>query len=134
MISTSPLDGLPTTTSLVDHAHALGIRVWWTGPPGQGRWSQQHRSIWLDGTLTCRRAKSLLAHELGHAFYGDDGPQPEHLERRAWRYAAWLLLTDRAYAHAERLYGHRAGALADALDVTDDVIHAYRDLRARSAA
>ena len=93
----------------------------------------RHRSIWLRPGLTDIEARSLLAHELGHAAYGDEGAQLWAGEARAWRYAAWLLIDDDYYAEAERVYGPHIGGLALALDVTPEVITAYQDKLGRAA-
>lgn len=123
----------PATQTLIDHAHAQGIRVFWRPLHGRrGQWSARHRCIWLDPSLTDIEARSLLAHELGHAYYGDTGPQPPHIEDRAWRHAARLLITDETYAAAEALH-HSTPAIADALEVSREVVHAYRARLWRSA-
>jgi Zn-dependent peptidase ImmA (M78 family) len=71
-----------------------------------------------------------LAHELGHAHYGDiwtDGAR-EHAvrERLADRYAARLLITPAPYGAAERLVGPHVGAIARELEVTTGVVEAWR--------
>lgn len=76
--------------------------------------------------------RSLLAHKLGHAWYGDDGPQDDANEARAWRWAADLLITPEAYAAAEHHTGGHIPALAAALDVTAEIIHAYQDTLRRT--
>lgn len=129
MTSTLQRATSPDLTSLVDHAHRAGVRVWWRQMPGRdAAWSAPHRSIWLRPDLTGSEARSLLAHELGHAYYGDSGPQPPRIERRAWRYAALLLINGDDYAAAEREHGPHAGALADALDVTVEVVQAFQKI------
>lgn len=126
---TSLQDTSPDLTTLVDHAHSRGVRVWWRHLADRdGAWSAPHRSIWLRPDLTHRETRSLLAHELGHAHHGDEGPQPDHAECRAWRYAAWLLIDGHDYAMAERTEGPHLGALADALDVTTEVVQGFQDL------
>lgn len=133
MISTSRRAALPGLLSLIDHAHDEGVRVWWRRTAGRdAAWSARHRGIWVDPALTEREARSLLAHELGHAYYGDDGPQPDEAERRAWRYAANLLIDGAAYAEAERVHGPHLGALADALDVTREVVQAFQSMIERA--
>lgn len=118
-----------TTTSLIDHAHQLGIRVWSRRhTQGRAHWSAKHRSIWLDPSLTEVEARSLLAHELGHAFYGDDGPQPGHIEARAWRFAAELLIPIDGYVEAELLHGQDRALIADYLGVTREVIDAHQSI------
>lgn len=134
MTSTLQRAALPDLISLIDHAHGEGVRVWWRRIAGRdAAWSARHYGIWVDPALTTREARSLLAHELGHAYYGDVGPQPEEAERRAWRYAANLLIDGAAYAEAERLHGPHLGGLAEALDVTPEVVRAFQDMIERAA-
>lgn len=134
MISTLPPGVSPDLVTLVEHAHAQGIRVWWRDLEHRdAAWSLAHRSIWLRPDLTVREWRSLLAHELGHAYYGDDGPQRDATERRAWRYAAHLLINGAEYAEAERVHGPHLGALADALDVTREVVQAFQAVIERAA-
>lgn len=129
---TSP--ATPTTRDLIDLAHQHGIRVWWSRHQGgRAQWSATHRSVWLAPDLTDREARSLLAHELGHAHYGDQGPQGQHHEARAWRHAAWLLVDKDAYVTAEILHGQDTAAIADELHVTVEVIHAHQATLRRSA-
>ncbi|MFE5777121.1 ImmA/IrrE family metallo-endopeptidase [Brachybacterium sp. NPDC056505] len=114
---------------LIDLAHDHGIRIWWRPMDGRdGQWSLRHRSIWLDPRMTAVQSRSVLAHELGHATYGDDGPQPPHIEERAWRFAARLLVPGMAYEQAETIVGCHPGALADELGVTRPVVLAYREV------
>lgn len=134
MISTSQPATSLETLDLIDHAHRQGIRVWWRAhPSGKAHWSAQHRSIWLDPTLTDVEARSLLAHELGHAFYGDVGPQPHHIEQRAWRFAAELLIPEDDYIDAELLHGQDRALIADHLGVTREVVDAHQSILRRTA-
>lgn len=114
---------------LIRLAHDRGIRVWWRRIPGHpAHWSARHRCVWLDPDLMEREARSLLAHELGHAHHGDTGPQPAHVEARAWRYAASLLINPAEYPTAETTHGTRKDAIAEALDVTREVVTGYQSL------
>lgn len=133
MISTSLLETSRESTSLIDLAHAHGIRVWWRELPARdAAWSARHRSIWVRPNMTEVETRSLLAHELGHAYYGDAGPQLWINEDRAWRHAAQLLVSPAAYEAAEILVGPHKGALAETLCVTLEVIDACQGLlRAR---
>lgn len=129
---TSP--ATPTTRELIDLAHQHGIRVWWRSRNGgRAHWSADYRSVWLAPDLTDCEARSLLAHELGHAHYGDRGPQRPDRETRAWRYAAWLLVADDEYAAAEALHDQDVAAIADDLHVTVEVIHAHQTTLRRTA-
>lgn len=117
----------PSTTELITYAHTLGIRVWWRHLPDRdGQWSSLHQSIWLDPHLTDADARSVLAHELGHAILGHNGPQPHAREQAAWRWAARLLITDWAYARAETICGPDTAAIADELHVAPIVVRTYQ--------
>ncbi|CAM4152752.1 ImmA/IrrE family metallo-endopeptidase [Corynebacterium belfantii] len=75
-----------------------------------------------------RETLCTLAHELGHAHYGDP---PEHdgwREKRADRFAARILITPGEYAVAERLHGPCPGAIAYELGVTAHLIQAWRSV------
>ncbi|WP_420868998.1 ImmA/IrrE family metallo-endopeptidase [Dermabacter hominis] len=126
MTTTSPPDTSHDHTTLITTAHNLGLRVWWTDQQ-HAYYSQRHQSIWLPRNLTNAETRSLLAHEIAHAIHGDRGPQPPHIEARAWRTAARLLISETEYRAAELLHGPNVGSLAEALDVTREVIHAYQD-------
>ena len=133
----SPLATLRTSTEgLIDLAHAYGICIYWR-PLSRGRrglWDASTRSIWIDPRLSGRATRSLLAHELGHAALGHIGPQPEFREREAWEWAARYLIHPCDYADAEAVHGPHRGALAEALDLSREVITAYRRTLERIAA
>lgn len=111
---------------LVNDAHAAGIAVM-TRSIGRhhGRYLHKHRLIMLSPRLTGPQTLSILAHELGHAHYGDDGPQEDDVEARAWRWAARALITAQDYELAERVVGHHRGAIARELGVTRQVVDAW---------
>ncbi|UVY83840.1 ImmA/IrrE family metallo-endopeptidase [Brachybacterium sp. NBEC-018] len=137
MTSISPqvTSSAPTTDQLIDRATSAGLRVCWTPPTYRRQAAYAHAAgtIWLRRDLTDAEARSLLAHELAHHHYGDDGEQPPPIEARAWRWAANLLIPECAYAAAERVVGVGIGALADQLDVTGEVIAAYRSILRRTS-
>lgn len=126
----------PTTDQLIDRATTAGLKVCWTPPSyhHQSAYAHAASTIWLRRDLTDPEARSLLAHELGHHYYGDHGPQPPPAEARAWRWAANLLLPGCAYPRAEVDHGPHAPTLAEELGVTAEVIDAYRSILARRAA
>jgi hypothetical protein len=129
MSTTWPLATSPATPTLIDRAHAHGIRIWWRDLPGaRAHYSDRHRSIWLSPSLTPRETRCLLAHELGHAAHGDTGPQPPHVEERAWRTASRILVVPGEYAASERLRGPDIAAIADDLDLTVEVVYAHRQI------
>jgi len=111
----------------MQHCADLGIDVEWA-PLGDKRRGEYHRHgdrIVLNSKLTARQATACLGHELGHQRFGDHCSTPAN-ERRAWEYAAALLITPREYAAAETLVGHHLAALAIELGVTPKLIEAWR--------
>ncbi|WP_205750682.1 ImmA/IrrE family metallo-endopeptidase [Brachybacterium sp. SGAir0954] len=103
----------------------MGARVVWAlDLPERGRYYPGIDIIVIRHGMTERRTVSTLAHELAHLYYGDTLCTPA-VGRRAWRWAARLLVPDDEYAAAERL-DPSAGAIAQHLGVTLDVIAAYR--------
>lgn len=126
----------PTTNTLIDWAISEGVSVCWTPPHHhtQAEYAHAADTIWLRRDLTDAEARSLLAHELGHHFYGDNGPQPPPIEQRAWRWAARALISAGEYAAAEDSVGPDPGALAEHLEVTRELVEAYQStLHARGA-
>lgn len=142
MTSTSPQDTSPhpkipgpNSHTLADYAQTQGLSIHWrTTQVGNAAYSYEKRSILIDPALTEAETRSLLAHELAHHHYRDNGPQPPHIEARAWRWAARLLLTDADYATAERLHDGSIPAMAEELGVTAEIIHAYRQHLERTVA
>ena len=115
----------PTTTSLCDFAESQDVAVIWAHDlPDQARWHEGVGIISVRYGMSERRTVSVIAHELGHWWYGDwcSGPPAEH---RAWRFAGSMLIDPAEYANAE-LEHHAAGAIARTLGVLTDVIHGYR--------
>lgn len=113
-----------TTTDLVLHAEDMGATVHWAlDLPERGRYYPNGVVVIRHG-MTERRTVSTLAHELAHHYYGDPLCTPA-VNRRAWRWAARLLIPDDEYAHAEQ-HHNTVGGIADHLGVTADVIHGYQ--------
>lgn len=115
-----------TTTDLTLHAEDMGARVVWAlDLPERGRTYPHVGVIVIRHGMTERRTVSTLGHELAHYYYGDTLCTPA-ANRRAWRWAARLLIPDADYAHAEQQH-HSPGAIAQHLGVVVDVIHAYQE-------
>lgn len=110
---------------LLARAESMGITIHWDADSErQAYWVQAMDAIVLRDAMTQRRTKSLLAHELGHAHYGDWCSAPK-AEKRAWRYAANLLIDPDAFDDAVHVYGPHMGAIARQLDVLVDVVRAH---------
>lgn len=115
-----------TTTDLILHAEDMGARVVWAEDlPQRGRYYPGVNIIVLRHGMTERRTVSTLGHELAHHYYGDPLCTPT-VKRRAWRWAARLLVPADEYARAEQ-HDPSPGAIAQHLGVTVEVIHALQE-------
>jgi hypothetical protein len=120
-VTRDPLD------ELFQHCADLGIDVAWQdlGDRRRGEYRRRDNLIVLSPRLTRRQAVACLAHELGHERFGHGCSSPAN-ERRAWEYAAALVLTPAEYAAAEERVGPDAAGLAIELAVTPQLIEAWR--------
>lgn len=100
------------------------------GGPAGLYWGHGH--ITLRAGLGPLAARCTLAHELGHMAHGDHPHATGHThrvqERRAWQFAANLLIAPAAYADAETLHGPHPGAIAAELGVTLWTLAVWRDM------
>lgn len=112
---------------LLAHCGDLGIEVEWLDLGGRrrGEYRDDEQVIRLNTSLTRDQATATLAHELGHAMFGDRCSTAAG-ERRAWEYGAALIVSPREYAHAESMVGCHPAALALELGVTPRLIEAWR--------
>lgn len=112
---------------LFQHCADLGIDVEWAdlGPVRRGVYCDDESLITLNLRLTRAQATACLAHEVGHAVFGDRCSTPR-AERRASEYGAALIINVKDYQAAERMVGEHCGALADELGVTPHIIEAWR--------
>ncbi|MHC9693217.1 ImmA/IrrE family metallo-endopeptidase [Corynebacterium diphtheriae] len=99
-----------------------------------GQYLHHRRLILLRQGLDPWTRKSILAHELGHAYYGDDINGDPRLERRADQFAAQILITTAEYKSAEMLYGGNPGAIAYELGVTPHLVRVWQDIYERILA
>lgn len=113
---------------LLRHASALGFSVHAARlEPGiLGEYYRDEREVYYDLRLTPAEQRSVLAHELGHAFHGHWYQCEENAlaERQADIYAARLLIDPAEYARLERIDPDQHH-LAEELGVTVDVIFAF---------
>lgn len=118
----------PTSlTDLITLAESAGLAIVYEPClPHHGRYYRDRGEIRLQPGMTERANRSLLAHELGHAWRGDEGPCQPAAERAAWRIAARLLIDPHEYRIAERIHGPGVGALAAELGVTTEVVEAWQ--------
>jgi Zn-dependent peptidase ImmA (M78 family) len=75
--------------------------------------------------LAPTRQRSVLAHELGHAYYDHRCHDDLRCERQADAYAAALLIDPGEYAQAEAL-SQDPEFIADELGVPVKLVHAYQ--------
>ncbi|WP_101507712.1 ImmA/IrrE family metallo-endopeptidase [Corynebacterium ulcerans] len=99
-----------------------------------GQYLHHRRLILLRSDLDPWTRNSALAHELGHAYYGDDTNGDPRLERRADQFAAQILITPAAYRVAEILHDGNPGAIAYELGVTPHLIHVWQGIYERIPA
>ncbi len=85
--------------------------------------------------MSRRTARSVLAHELGHAHLGHLPTRHPAFrarqERQADEWAARRLITPSAYAAAEQLRGTHLASLAFELDVTIEIVLAFQRVLSR---
>ncbi|MFJ6550190.1 ImmA/IrrE family metallo-endopeptidase [Microbacterium sp. NPDC091676] len=111
-------------------ADDLGLRVVERPGPTPGGFQPVTRTIRLAPGMSRRTARSVLAHELGHAHLGHLPTRQPALrarqERQADEWAARRLITPAAYAAAEHLRGAHLASLAFELDVTIEIVLAFQ--------
>lgn len=116
-------------------AELFGVRVGETNnldPEWNGMYLHDRRLILIRKGLDYWKRRSILAHELGHAFHRDEHHGDPRLELRADQYAARLLISEDAYRAAEHLHGPHPGAIAHELGVTPDVVTTWCDIYSRT--
>lgn len=115
-------------------AELFGVRVAETNdlaPAWNGMYLHHRHLILIRKGLDHWTHRSILAHELGHAFYRDETHGDPRLELRANQWAARLLISEDAYRAAEHLHGPHPGAIAHELGVTPDVVATWCDIYSR---
>lgn len=116
---------LATCPDLHAHARHLGVRLRrHTGGP-KGVYHHPTRTISTRRGMSIQQYRSTLAHELGHAYYGDiprRGIYSVRQETRADSYAARLLITHEAFLDAAAWHNGHLGGIADELEVTHHLL------------
>lgn len=118
---------------LTQLAADMGIEIIETKLVGKdGAYNHARGQIKLHRGMNERTARSVLAHEIGHAVYGHTatpfGPIHGRQERQANEWAANHLITLDAYREAEsRREGHIASMAFD-LCVTPELVEVYQTL------
>lgn len=116
---------------LADFADMIGVNVEYVPDlDDDGRYLHHRKLILLRDGLHARHHRSVFAHELAHAAYGDTptrfGPVHAKQERRADEWAALRLIDHRAYRDAETVHEGHAGAIAIELGVMKKIVDAYQ--------
>ena len=112
---------------LIAHAAGLGVAVHLAHieRPYVGFYDPDHRRVVVDFGLRATRLRSVLAHELGHAYYDHRCHGDLNAERQADAYAARLLIDPEAYSRAEA-YTLDPEVIADELGVTVKILRAFQ--------
>lgn len=111
---------------LLAHAASLGVSVHVAHlqPPHRGFYDHPNRRVIYDFTLTPIERRSVVAHELGHAYYGHVG-RVRAQEEAADLYAARLLIHPTEYAAAERI-STDVQWIADELQVEPHLVRVFQ--------
>lgn len=116
--------------ALYDYATKLGVSIEYTNLKGRiGGYRHDRRHIRIQTGMLYRKERCVLAHELGHATYGDEpdifGRMPERVEDRADEWAAHFLIDPAEYRFAEEKYGTNTEWIAQELCVLRKLVVAY---------
>lgn len=115
-------------TALIDVAERRGYQVRWHRGGPKAAWLPRQRAVSMRIGVDDVTALCALAHELGHAHYGDPPGHDQRLEARADRFAARLLISPDEYAMAERAYGPHPAHIAHELGVTVHLVNVWRTM------
>lgn len=115
---------------LYDYATQLGVTIEYTKLDGRvGGYRHDIRHIRMQQGMLPVKERSVLAHELGHATYGDEPTIFRHMnskqERRADEWAAHFLIDAEEYRLAEERFGSHTRWIAQELGVLEKLVHAY---------
>ena len=113
--------------SLIVHAKYLGVEIHSASltPPLRGLYEHTNRRVIYDVMLTPVARRSVIAHELWHAYHGHACRQSGSGEDAADLYAALLLIDPTEYASAERLHPSPV-AIGRELGVESRLVEAYQ--------
>lgn len=118
--------------ALIAAAETRGYRVAWHRGGPKGAWLPNTKTVSIRYGMDDAETLSTLAHELGHAHYGDPpGCHPKR-EDRANRFAAKLLVDPTEYATLESIYGPHPSRLAHELGVTVELILTWKTINERT--
>ena len=120
--------------ALIDVAQRRGYRIRWHRGGPKAAWVPAENAITVQIGMDDVTTLCSLAHELGHAHYGDPPGHYGAHELRADRFAARLLINPTDYATTEAIYGPHPNVLAHELGVTVKVLKTWQTLYERQAA
>lgn len=110
-------------------ARQLGVTLTRHNGGVKGYYNHTTHTISTRRGMSIQQYRSTLAHELGHAHYGDHptghGHYDQKQEARADRYAARLLIDPQAFDTAYRWCQGDHRELADELEVTQHLLAVY---------
>ncbi|MEA1264206.1 ImmA/IrrE family metallo-endopeptidase [Microbacterium sp. STF-2] len=121
------------TSTLYQIAAMLGVAVVFADLTRLGRdgdYNAKTNTIRLQEGMSHRLLRSVFAHELCHAVFGDVpskfGPVNAKQERRADEWAALRLIDHDDYREVEHLRDGNLSLMAQDLEVIDDIVRAYQ--------
>lgn len=117
----------PSYDQLLKDAAALKIIVKRAHMNDLGLYDHDAHTIWIHSALTDTHAAPVLAHELAHAYRGDNCAQPDHVEQAIDHRVARAFISDEEYARLEAIYGGDATAIADELSLPRWVVSAFQE-------
>jgi len=111
---------------LITHAASLGVSVHVAhiDGPQRGYYDSANKQVVYDYELTPVERDTVLAHELGHAFYDHQCYGNPAYEAAADYYAACLLIDPEQYIAAERM-DPAPDAIAEVLGVEPKLVRAF---------
>ncbi|MHC9858125.1 ImmA/IrrE family metallo-endopeptidase [Corynebacterium diphtheriae] len=119
---------IPVIDALIDVAESHGYRVRWHKAGPKAAWIPHLNAISLRVGMDDAQTLCALAHELGHAYYGDPPGHVGKHERRADEFAARLLISPVEYRIAENLHDSNTDAIASELGVTPWILDVWKRL------
>lgn len=119
-------------------AESMGVTLRRHNSGEKGWYHHPTRTISTRRGMSIQQYRSTLAHELGHAHYGDtttgNGHFDQRQERRADEYAAQLLINPHDFKAAAIWHHDHLPAIADELEVTHHMLNVWLNLTERKAA
>ncbi|UQZ28431.1 ImmA/IrrE family metallo-endopeptidase [Corynebacterium accolens] len=115
--------------ALIQAAEARGYRIRWHRGGPKAAWVPSQNTITVQIGMDDATTLCSLAHELGHAHYGDaptgNGHLDQRQEQRADMYAARLLISPVEFEAAVIWHQDHLPAIADELEVTQHLLNTW---------